>query len=516
MNEKPDATETDALPPDVPLETPKKRTKEQRLAHEVSYGLKQTLTCWATDFLDPPISSWYMKHFGKKGQGGGIEQTAGGEVVGDTAAFFAYIGLKQMFRSPIDMAINAVKSMGDASLTRMGKKSIAGWARSHGISEDDPRFKQRVEDYKQFQAENIVDSSIISVSATGLNVLAQRHMFGNNQTYGTILKSKLLGAGLTLGVMGGMNIVFPAASKAFDNELEERYVSKIIHKTKKMLGLKTDDVLPVITKTPEGQTPSDILTISPEKREGLVIMVAEHAQKLDFNNPEQRANLLGRQKSVYEAFIKALSSDSPVLKAMEQEHYEVVRKAHKKHAFDKEPDQYEQDRETSHAHVQLSAAHKRRDMQQFIALLDDPKFLDEVKAMVASGKLAERRNSSITAEQKTYMSESLLKQSSDSGKSVFETAEAQALDYKALAHALEPTGKAAYALAAELKKHLPTYDPKDIDGIAKDYAGYYQQEARTMAQELSQQSPIVLQAAERSNALRSRFQAPEASYAQAM
>lgn len=512
---------TDAIPaPDpefVAIER-RKRNPDKRFGREIAYGIQQTLTCWATDFLDPPISAWYQKNFGKPGAGGGLDHTLKGEFVGDTAALGVYLGAKRMFQGPIDGIISGVKGAFDGTLTKMGKGAIKGWAESHNVQEGDERYKRKLEEYKDYQAENAVDSGIISVAATGINVLAQKHMFGNNQSYGVILKSKLLGAGLTLGAMFMTRTLMPNTTKAFDNELEERYISKAIKISKRALGADDAEPEATITKTSGGQTPSADIPLSPEKREGLLNMVGEHALKIDYKDPAQRATLLGKQKSVYQAFIKALDPEGPVVAAMVHEHYETMSREH--NIIPNKADQSQYDHATSEASVQASVAHKRRDMQHFIALLDDPSFLKDVDAVVASGKLPERRNSAITADQREYMSESLLKKSkpgTNPSSAILDNAKSQQLDYRALAHAMEPEGLAARKLASELKRFLPDYDPKDVDGIAKDYMGYYQKEALNVADEFRADSKTVKHAVERSEKLRSKYHhSDESSHALAV
>ena len=501
----------------LPVE-PEKRTFWQRLNHSLLYGARQTFFCLATDPLEPFINKWFQNKVGDKEHEVTNKHTFVGEISGDVAAFGVYVGIKTFLSAPVNATISAVKSIGNPVLTKMGKKNIARWAEEHHVSEDDPRYKKRVDEYKTYQAENAVDSAIITVSSTGLNLLAQRHLLHNEQSYMTMFKGKLMGAGLTLIAMFSSSVLFPKQTRRIEDKIEEKLVNPGMKIFKGLIGVN-DDPEEVITKTPAGQHPTDgSIPLSPEKREGLLAMVVEHALKIDFKDPAQRNALLAKQKSVYQAFLKVLDAEGPLVSLMAREHLEVVEKD-PDHGPGADGETRMRDHEASHMAAQASAAHKRRDMQHFIALLDDPAFLKDVEAAVAAGKIPERRNSSITPEQRDYMSQSLLKRSpnSDPSMAILDTADQQALDYRALAHSLEPEGIAGRTLARELKKHLPDYDPKDVDGIAKDYMQYYQKEALTMAAEFQPESETVKSAIKRAENLRAKYHtAPsETSYAMA-
>lgn len=489
-------------------EQPEDRTLAQRLKHSLLYGARQTIFCFGTDAVEPFINKWAQNKVGDIKQGAVTNKhTVLGEVSGDLAAYGAYVAIKTFMAAPVNMLIRGVRNL--PVFDTWGKKSVERWAEEHQVAEDDPRYKKRVEDYKTFQAENAVDSAIIATSATGLNLLAQRHWLGNRQSYATMLKGKLLGAGLTLVAMFTSSVIFPKQTRRIEDGIEEKLINPGMSALKRTLGIR-EEPQATITKTPEGQSPAADIPLSAEKRVGLLNMVGEHALKIDYRDPAKRAHLLGKQKAVYEAFIKALDPEGPVVAAMIHEHYETLNREHRLLA--REPDQSQRDYAASEASVHASIAHKRRDMQHFIALLGDPKFLKEVDDVVASGTLPERKNSAITSEQRNYMSESLLKKSkagSDPSVAIMDSAEYQQLDYKALAHAMEPEGIAARRLASELKKLLPDYDPKDIDGIAKDYMGYYQKEAQNVAAEFDATSPTVRLAVERSQKIRSKYQPGE-------
>jgi hypothetical protein len=214
--------------------------ENKRIGREIAFGVQQSLVCWATDFIDPIVSKLYQDKYGNKEHEVTHAHTFGGEIAGDLAAFFVYMGAKRLLTNQVDGAIDVVKHSMDAKLDKMGRKSLKGWAAAAHVSEDDPIYKEKLEAYKDFQAENIVDSSIIAGSSAIINVAAQRAL-GNKQALSTIAISKLIGTGATMGIMLGLRTVMPTTLKAFDDELSDRYFSKLVRKTKKFFGVDDSD-----------------------------------------------------------------------------------------------------------------------------------------------------------------------------------------------------------------------------------------------------------------------------------
>lgn len=222
--------------------------RDKRTGREIAFGIQQTLACWATDFIDPYISQWYQNKYGVKEHEVTAKHTWGGEVIGDSSAFFVYMGIKRLFTAPVDAAIALTKKVCDPLLTKVGNKSLKGWARERHISTDDPAYQAKLDSYKEFQAENLVDTGIIAASSTVINVGAQRAL-GNKQGLGLILVSKLIGAVATMGSMLGLRTALPNATKALDDELSERYFSKVVRGVQKVFGVSENkhEAKPAIT-----------------------------------------------------------------------------------------------------------------------------------------------------------------------------------------------------------------------------------------------------------------------------
>jgi len=483
------------------LTDPQKRNFWQRLKHSIIYGGEQTFFCLATDPLEPVVNSWYQNKHGDKQHSVSNWQTYSSEFIGDGAAFFAYVAIKTMLAAPVNWAIGGVRAIASPLLEWKAQKSVKRWATEHNVEENDPRYKERLEQYKTLGAEGVVDSSIIASSAAGLNLLAQRHLLKNEQSYGTMLKGKIAGVAMTFAAMALTGFLFPRAKRKVERAIENNVIDPVMN----MLRSNVGDVEEVAA-TQMQESPA---TLTPEKRDGLLKLAADHLAKIDLNDPAQVNKVLCAQKEVYQALLTSFAAEGYLVSVMEREHYEVIEKNYK-HGTDINRTA---DMEASRASVQKAASAKRADLKAFLALMDDPAFIAEAKQAAKSGNIPTIRNKTISSEEQDSLSNRLLqtaRSAPDQTQAIFDKAEAQSLEHKALAHSVEPEGIVTRILAGEMKKQLPNHDPKDVENIAKEYMEYYNKEELGMAAQFKTDSKAVQHAVERSQSLRNKY-APSAS-----
>lgn len=225
-----------------PLETTLAK-KQSRLGEDLSFGLQQTLFCWATDFIDPVVSKWFQDKYKDHDHASTHVHTVGGEVIGDSAALFAFLGVRQFVPGIVDGIKSTTRAMGGGILNTLGDRSLRVWRTDNNISKDSKEYQNALENWKDFQADNFAKSSIVTVSSVGLNVAAQKAL-GNTHTWGTIFQSKLIGAAITMAAMMGARYVAPKSTKQLDDELNERYFTPAINVTQRVLGLEKDDNQP--------------------------------------------------------------------------------------------------------------------------------------------------------------------------------------------------------------------------------------------------------------------------------
>lgn len=214
--------------------------RAKKIGKDIAFGVQQTVACLLTDvFIDPWVGKWFQKKYGDASkQEVTNAHVIGGELIGDFGGLAAFVGLRHAFRKPFDAMANAVEKFGDKRLTVMGEKKVRGWAKANHIAHDDPRYQAAVDDYKQFQAHNIVDSSLLATTSTVLNIAAQKTVLKNEQPLSVVVASKLIGTAATMGTMLGARVVLPDSTQTLDDELNDRYISRVVRKVNYLIDGK--------------------------------------------------------------------------------------------------------------------------------------------------------------------------------------------------------------------------------------------------------------------------------------
>jgi hypothetical protein len=233
--------EEEAKPTEGKATTSAARGVRDPLGEDIAFGLQQTLACWGTDFIDPYVGKWFQDKFKDHDHSSTHAHTWGGEIIGDSAAFFAFLGVRRYAPGMIDAIKGTVRATGDGVLDKLGKRSLRAWAQENGVSQDSPEYKLQMEEWKEFQADNIAKSSIITGSSVVLNVATQKAM-GNSHTLGVITASKVVGAAITMASMLGLRYFVPKTTKQLDDELNERYFTPAIRATQKAFGAEQVDM----------------------------------------------------------------------------------------------------------------------------------------------------------------------------------------------------------------------------------------------------------------------------------
>ncbi len=240
-------TETKAMP--------EKESSSVYIGKALAFGGQQTAACFSTDFIDPPVSRYLQNRYGVPEH----EVTHGhvwyGEIIGDLSALPLYLAEKVLLREPLKAAADFCQSFFGSSYEKSGKKHLKCWAEKHGVDENSQEYKDKLEEYKRFQAENAVDSSLVALNATTVNVLSQKYVLHNHQPLKVILGSKLVGAAATMSLMLGLRRVAPTATESLDHELSERYFAPVIRHVQTQLGFKPE--MPSEEDAPEKPAPPE-------------------------------------------------------------------------------------------------------------------------------------------------------------------------------------------------------------------------------------------------------------------
>lgn len=209
----------------------------KRFGEDIAFGLQQTVTCLATDFIDPFVSAWVQRRLGKEDPSM-LKHTVKGEVLGDGAAFFIFLAMQKWMPTPVQHLKHAALKHFDKTYDKMARSSLSGWASDHNISKDSEQYRHKVEEWKQFQADNFAKSTVISLGSIISNVAVQKWS-GNKNTIPVIALSKGIGAAITMGTVLGSRLAFPQATRRFDREM-----GRLVHKVHSAVGVDRDDAIP--------------------------------------------------------------------------------------------------------------------------------------------------------------------------------------------------------------------------------------------------------------------------------
>jgi hypothetical protein len=502
----------------------KEDSEDKRMGRNIAFGLQQTLACWATDFIDPPISRWLQNRFGNKSHPVTHTHVWGGEIIGDTSAFFSFIAIKRFLKKPVDAVINWVKGAFNGYFEKTGKYAIKDWAASRNLTEKDARYQEKLESYKQFQAENTVDSAIVATSATLANVGIQRAL-GNQQGLGLILASKIIGATITMATMLGLRTALPNATRTLDNELSNRYFSPMIRFTQRIFGVKSKTVSTEFE--PEDNEPHDSPGDSPvnvsmagvrteldsapiverplaeERRQALLDslqrnFMAQHGQDISSFKP-----FLEEQKQIFQAFVKVLYPQGSFAKQLGEEHYKALLEIHGQSMEKTQSVPGEEWKKAAMVAVQSIVLNRRDNMLANLKILDDKNFTQQLEQNIKTNKkLPPADEYALTPDRKERYIESLVQTRSKGGHEpavhIYASAKGQLIEHQALAKAFDVNGNVTRVLAEELAKHLG----RDAAAIATTYIDERHDLAHSVAEVLNPAGEIVKEAVRRSEQAR--------------
>ncbi|MGE0754031.1 MAG: hypothetical protein AB7L92_02600 [Alphaproteobacteria bacterium] len=479
-----------------------RKERDKRVGREVAFGIQQTFACWVTDFIDPPVSKWFQTKFGDKNHKVTHKHVWYGEFAGDTAAFAVYMFAKRVLTKPVDATIAAFKSSADPMLTRMGKKALKPWAERKHLTPDDPRYQQRLQEYKQFQAENVVDSAIVASSSTLLNVATQRHLLHNHQPIKVILASKLVGAASTVALMLGLRAAVPDSMSSLDDELSERYFSKMIRHTRRMFGLHYDPPVAV-------PAPADAASLFDEDtRRKLWRMVAQHKNIAEPGNAPLSTGFIQQEKQLLLALADILGKDGDFSRQFAGMHHAMIKKLYQHISAQIDDAGSLVDPVASQRSVESILHNRREDLKRLAGVLDEPAVQQEIMA-ASQDMSALVYPRALTEKKREFLIASLLQpRQSIKGEPavhIYANARGQMIEHDVLACCFDPEGPLTKALAEALHERLPDMGKDQLTAVAKNYMADRQHAALLATQACQLDGEIVTEAVARSQALQHKY-----------
>jgi hypothetical protein len=479
--------------------------KDKRTGREIAFGIEQTIACWATDFIDPAVGQWFQNKHGHKDHHVSAKHTWGGEIAGDSAAFFVYMAVKRLLTKPVDMFTAGVKRALNPVYDKLGRKSLEQWRQAQHLEFDDALYQRKLESYKEFQAENWVDSGIIAVSSTALNVAVQKQL-GNHQPVHIILGGKLIGATATIATMLGLRTAVP---DAIDDELSDRYFSKVARATGRAFGIKPEDVVPEaasdapvkvhsLRDAPLVAHPAD------DRKRSQFLTILQHAY--EGRNPESVSDwqqFISEQKAICSAFIEVLNPEGAFSKTLSRAHHHALRDLQQQASGNISLRLL---KETAYTSVHSILLNRRDDMASYLLLLEDKDFLSDLGKLVKKPAGERIRASTLPKDKQEELIDSLVQPRGILGREpavhIYANAKGQIIEHEALAVAFDPEGATGRVLAQELQKHLPDMEARKLEAVAKDYLMDRRHAAQLVVQALALDGELMNEAVQRSENLR--------------
>jgi hypothetical protein len=210
----------------------------QKRGENVAFAVESVLTCFATDFIDPVIGQLFQRqHAYAHGHAehGTMWQNVVGEVGGDIFSAVALIGAEEF--CPKQMR-EAGRLMGDTLDPAYRLMAQTALKLDFNKEEDRERYAQ----WREYQQDNLARSAVMGVAGIAGNVGLQKMPWINNPSPASVIfKGKLLGVGITTGLVIGSRLAFPKATKKVDAWLATHAFAPVLEKTDKWVGRVNED-----------------------------------------------------------------------------------------------------------------------------------------------------------------------------------------------------------------------------------------------------------------------------------
>jgi len=238
--------------------------------HRIAYAVHATLSCFATDFLDPVINAYdatqedrkkrklptislwraaLTKDFWKNiptkykefFEWSHLKDSFLSEFVGDIAGGAIFLAISEFASKPLHKFTHAVGRICSPLVDRLARKSTDEWAVENNVQRDSKEYQKEFGHWKEFQSQNIAFSAIISFFSGALNVLALKYWRNSDRSFSSLIGSKLKGIFATNVLLLGSRWVVPRTVKRYEDAVSERFVEPVLKKIDKTFKLEERD-----------------------------------------------------------------------------------------------------------------------------------------------------------------------------------------------------------------------------------------------------------------------------------
>lgn len=220
-----------------------RKSEDRRFADKITFGLTQWGGCAIMDFIgDPVIGKHVQDRLAPQFIGHEVHAKKA-EVIGDGAAFAIFLAVEKFCPGIITAMKNGAKPLLDPIYERIGNNRLQEWAKRHHVDPQSDDFRKKLDEWKDFQAENFAMASFIATSSVITNVATQKQ-YGNPRSLAVIGAGKLIGATVTLGATMGLRSLAPRTMHRFEERVSKHLVLPGIKATHKLFGVEGAAVSP--------------------------------------------------------------------------------------------------------------------------------------------------------------------------------------------------------------------------------------------------------------------------------
>ena len=159
-----------------------------------------------------------------------------GEIIGDFVAVPLTIGVQRFFPNFMNGLRKIFEPLLGWAFRGGANRTARHWGKEHGLAEDAPEVKTHAEEIYEHEVSHLPQAVVWNMFAYPIGAVAQK-MGGHGRSYPEILKSKLVGAMVSNGILIGGRMLAPGAAQKWDAITGEKVFLPATKAVGKIFGL---------------------------------------------------------------------------------------------------------------------------------------------------------------------------------------------------------------------------------------------------------------------------------------
>lgn len=243
----------------VPQDEASKTRRDK--AEDYAYTINHALACTATDLIDPYVGDWTQKYLKRRfsvgcghdhsdDKSGTKFQNIVGELVGD----FGAVPLTILVQRHMPWLMNAIRYAAEPILgdffrhgAKEAAKNRAVDALQQGVPYSAEAYRAHAKEIYRYEMQHLPQGLVWTASAIGLNIATQKAI-GNPSPASHIFAGKLVGSGLSTGLLFGVRGLAPETAHRWDRWATSNVLLPGAKVIGKLIGVHEKDIESVAQK----------------------------------------------------------------------------------------------------------------------------------------------------------------------------------------------------------------------------------------------------------------------------